>query len=101
MKDYETKMMNLTKKQGAAEHNNLKYSLIQKANDAALQSIYDARTSESTVLTADQLLEMENDIKVHGMKHQELHYQRTKNELLAKGQKTSMELSSVIAANSA
>jgi chaperonin cofactor prefoldin len=44
---------------------------------------------------------MKNTIIANGMKLQELHYQNTRNELLAKEQKTSMELSSVIAANSA
>jgi hypothetical protein len=44
---------------------------------------------------------MENDISANGMKLQKLHYHKTKSDLLAKGQKTSMELSSVIAANSA
>jgi hypothetical protein len=101
MKDYETKMMNLAKAQGKAEHDKLKYSLIQKANDAAVQSIYDLHISKAETFTDDQLLEMQNDISINGTKLQELHYQRTKNELLAKGQKTTMELSSNVAANSA
>jgi chromosome segregation ATPase len=44
---------------------------------------------------------MQNEISANGTKLQELHYQRTKNDLLAKGQKTSMEISSVVAANGA
>jgi hypothetical protein len=44
---------------------------------------------------------MENEIKVHCEKLQELYYQNTKNELLANGQRTSMELSGAIAANGA
>jgi hypothetical protein len=44
---------------------------------------------------------MENDINANGMKLQEVLYQKTKTNLLAKGQKTSMELLSVVAANSA
>jgi hypothetical protein len=35
------------------------------------------------------------------MKLQELHYQKTKNDLLTKGQKTLMELTSITAANRA
>jgi hypothetical protein len=100
MKEYENKMMDLAKKQGEAEHDKLKYSLIRKANDTVIQSIYDSHMSKAQTLSGDQLLEMENDIKANGMKLQELHYQRTKKDLLAKGQKTSMELSSVVAANS-
>jgi hypothetical protein len=42
---------------------------------------------------------MENDIWEHGANLQALHYQNIKNELLTKGQKTSMELSGAIAAN--
>jgi hypothetical protein len=101
MNEYQTKMMNLTKEQGKAAHDILKYSLIQKANDAAVQSIYDAHISKAQTLTDQQIAEMENEISANGTKLQELHYQRTKNDLLAKGQKTSMELSSIVAANSA
>jgi hypothetical protein len=57
MKDYETKMINLSKRQGKAEHDILKYSLIQKANYSAVQSIYDADISKAQTLTDDQLLE--------------------------------------------
>jgi hypothetical protein len=34
---------------------------------------------------------MENEIKTQGVNLQELHYQNTRNELLAKGQKTTLE----------
>jgi hypothetical protein len=99
MNDYHSKMMVLTKEQGAAEHDKLKYSLIKKANDAALQSVYDAHISETQILLPEHLEKIENDIKANRKKLQELHYQRTKNDLLAKGQKTFMEISSVVAAN--
>jgi hypothetical protein len=41
--------MELTKKQGEAEHDKLKYSLFRKANNAALQSVYDANTRKAQV----------------------------------------------------
>jgi hypothetical protein len=43
---------------------------------------------------------MQQDICVQGQNFQELYYQNTLNELLAKGQKTAMELTHVVAANS-
>jgi hypothetical protein len=41
---------------------------------------------------------MENEIKTNSANFQELYYQNTKNELLSKRQRTTMELSGAIAA---
>jgi hypothetical protein len=66
-----------------------------------LQTTYETRINEIKILSQEQISDWENEIKTQGGNLQALHYQNTKNDLLAKGQKTLMELSSVVAANSA
>jgi hypothetical protein len=60
-----------------------------KANDDLLQTIYETRINESKVLSSDQIEDWEREIKIQCANIQGLHYQKTKNDLLTKGQKHS------------
>ena len=94
-------MSKVAKEQGKLEQEKLHASLVRKANDDLLQTTYETRMNEAKILSPTQIEDWENEIKTQGANLQALHYQNTKNVLLAKGQKTLMELSSVTAANSA
>jgi hypothetical protein len=71
MKEYEDKMMELAKKQGEAEHDKYKNSLIKNVNDNALQSVYEASMSKAQILSGDQQSDIENTINANGIKLQE------------------------------
>jgi hypothetical protein len=86
-----SEMETLAMKQAELELEKLRHSLIHKANAEVLQSTYEARTSGAKVLSADKIQKMENEMKTQGANLQELHHQNTRNELLAKGQKTTLE----------
>jgi hypothetical protein len=89
----------LAMKQAELEHEKLRPSLIHKANAEVLQSTFEARTSGAKILFEDQLQTMGNEIKTQVANHQELHYQNTRNDLLAKEQKTTLELSHITGTN--
>jgi hypothetical protein len=91
----------VAQEQAKLEQEKIHQSLIRKANDDLLQTTYDTRISEAKLLSPAQKEKLEKEIKTQGANLQVLHYQNTKNVLLAKGQKTLMELSSVTATNSA
>jgi hypothetical protein len=101
MNEYETKMMELAKKQGEAEHDKYKNSLIKKVNHNGLQNVYEASMSKAQILSSNQLLDIENTVNANSTTLQKVHYQKAKSDLFVKGQKTSMELSSTLAAFSA
>jgi hypothetical protein len=89
--EYNASINKAISEQGKLKQEKLKYSLIRQANEEILQKLYDARTRALQLLSAPQLEQIETDSKAHGEKLQEVHYQNTKNELLSKGQKTTME----------
>jgi hypothetical protein len=94
-------MNKFSKVQTGIEHEKLKYSLIRKAYDGILQTFYDIRSSAAKILSSKQIEQVQNEISALSEKLQELYYQNTRNELLAKGQKTEMELTHVTVVNGA
>jgi hypothetical protein len=98
---FNDEMEKVAKKQVELEQEKLHNSLIRKANDDLLQTTYETRINEAKVLSSEQIEDWEKEIKTQSANLQALYYQKTKNDLLAKGQKVFMKLSSVTAGNSA
>jgi hypothetical protein len=66
-----------------------------------LKTFYDTRSKTAKILSSKQIEQMQNEISAQSEKLQELYYQNTRNELLAKGQKTEMEYTHVTVVNGA
>jgi hypothetical protein len=98
---FNAEMEKVATEKSKLDQEKLRASLVRKANDDLLQATYETRINEAKISPPEKIEEWENEIKAQGANLQALYFQKTKNELLAKGQKTLMELSSVTAANSA
>jgi phage host-nuclease inhibitor protein Gam len=98
---FNREMNKMAKETAMLEHEKYRYSLIRKANDEVLQRVYNTRSSAAKILNSDQLVEMQNDINAQKQNLQELYYQNSRNELLAKGQQKTLELTHTVVANDA
>ena len=73
--------------------------MVRKANNKVLNDLLEVIANKARSLTTDQINEIQQEIESQTQNIQELYYQNTKNELLQKGYKNSMEISHIKAAN--